>query len=212
MNRYVSETLGTFILVFCGTGAIVMHQELGQPTHAGIAATFGLVVMVLIYSLGKYSGAHFNPAVSIALAVQKKFHANKLLPYIACQLGGALLASLALKLLFPDNVSLGATIPSGTFLQSFVFEFFLTFFLMLVILTTADESKHSGIIAPLAIGATVGLEAMFAGPVCGASMNPARSIGPALVSGNISALWIYIIAPISGAVASTFLITRKHHI
>jgi aquaporin NIP len=212
MNRYLSETLGTFILVFCGTGAIIIHQELGQPSHEGIAATFGLVVMVLIYGLGKYSGAHFNPAVSIAFAVNKKFHANKLLPYIICQVGGAILASLVLKLLFPANSNLGSTVPSGTLIQSFVLEFFLTFFLMLVILTTADESKYSGVIAPLAIGATVGLEAMFAGPVCGASMNPARSIGPALVSGNFSTLWIYILAPVSGAIVSTFLITKKHQI
>jgi aquaporin NIP len=212
MNRYLSEALGTFILVFCGTGAIVVHQETGQPTHAGIAATFGLVVMVLIYALRKYSGAHFNPAVSIALAVKQKFHSDKIVPYVLAQLSGALLASLALMLLFPQNQNLGATLPAGSMVQSFVFEFFLTFFLMLVILTTADGSKYDPIIAPIAIGATVGLEAMFAGPICGASMNPARSIGPAIFSGNLSTLWIYILAPILGAVSSTFLITNKHHI
>jgi aquaporin NIP len=211
MRRYPAEFLGTFILVFCGTGAIIVSRETGQPSHAGIAATFGLTVMVLVYSLSRFSGAHLNPAVSIALAISGRFPANKLLPYIGSQIAGALTASVVMRLLFPASDDLGATIPAGGSLQSFVLEFFLAFILMLVILSTADESKYSSIIAPLAIGATVGLEAMFAGPISGASMNPARSIGPALISGNISTLWVYIAAPILGAAAATFLITKKNN-
>lgn len=212
MKRYPAEFLGTFILVFCGTGAIIINGETGQPSHAGIAATFGLTVMVLVYSLSKFSGAHINPAVSIALAISGKLKVNKLLPYIGSQIAGALTASIVMRLLFPANTNLGATIPAGHWWQSFVLEFILTFILMLVILSTADGSKYSSIIAPLAIGATVGLEAMFAGPVSGASMNPARSIGPALISGNISTLWVYIAAPILGAAAATFLMTKNHNL
>ncbi len=201
MNKYVAELLGTFALVFCGTGAIVIDQQSnGAVTHVGIAITFGLIVMAMIYALGNISGAHMNPAVTIAFTIAKRFQLKQVLPYIISQLIGGLLASLILRFLFPTNETLGATLPAGTEMQSFVLEFLLTFFLMLVIINVATGSKEQGMFAGLAIGSTVLLEAMFAGPICGASMNPARSISPAIVSGHTEHLWIYIAAPITGAV------------
>ena len=201
MNKWLAELIGTFALVFCGTGAIVINTETHNAiTHVGIAITFGLIVMAMIYALGNISGAHLNPAVSIAFTIAKRFPLKQLLPYIVSQIVGALLASLTLKFLFPDNGSLGSTIPHGSASQSFVLEFLLTFFLMLVIINVATGSKELGMFAGLAIGSTVLLEAMFAGPVCGASMNPARSIAPAVVSGQLEHLWVYIVAPVSGAI------------
>jgi aquaporin Z len=203
MRKYITETLGTFILIFCGTGAIVINQQTGGSIgHMGITITFGLLVMTLIYAFGNISGAHFNPAVSIAFTVARKFPANKLVPYIFSQLLGAVMASFFLKLLFPQNEMLGGTLPSGTEMQSFILEIFLAFFLMLVILNVAHGSSEQGLFAGIAIGSTVLLEAMFAGPVSGASMNPVRSIAPALVSGHLEHLWIYIVAPIVGAIAA----------
>jgi aquaporin Z len=200
MRNYLAEFLGTFALVFCGTGAIVIDQHSGGAiTHVGIAITFGLVVMTMIYGLGSISGAHLNPAVSISFAIAKRFPAKELLPYIASQVAGAFLASLLLRYLFPLNDTLGATLPAGTASQSFILEFILSFFLMLVIINVATGSKEQGLFAGLAIGGVVALEAMFAGPVCGASMNPARSLAPAIVSGHTEHLWVYIIAPVTGA-------------
>lgn len=206
MRNYVSELIGTFALVFCGTGAIVINQQSGGAiTHVGVAITFGLIVMSMIYALGSVSGAHMNPAVSVAFVVAKRFPLKELLPYIVSQVAGALLASGTLKLLFPANEVLGATLPAGTAMQSFVMELILTFFLMLVIIQVATGSKEQGMFAGLAIGATVALEAMFAGPVCGASMNPVRSLAPALVSGHMEHLWVYLIAPVLGAVLAIFI-------
>lgn len=200
MRNYIAELIGTFALVFCGTGAIVINQQSGGViTHSGIAITFGLIVMSMIYSLGNISGAHLNPAVSIAFTIAGRFPAKQLPGYIIGQLSGALLASLTLKFLFPASVLLGATMPAGSEMQSFIMELILTFFLMLVIVNVAIGSKEQGMFAGLAIGAVVALEAMFAGPVCGASMNPVRSIAPALVSGHTEHLWLYIAAPIIGA-------------
>ncbi|SHM50239.1 aquaporin [Mucilaginibacter sp. OK098] len=200
MKAYVAELIGTFALVFCGTGAIIIDQQFGGAvTHAGVAITFGLIVTSMIYSLGPISGAHLNPAVSIAFTIARRFPAKLLPGYIISQLTGALLASFVLKFLFPLNELLGATIPMGTEMQSFILELILSFFLMLVIINVSVGSKEQGMFAGTAIGAVVGLEAMFAGPVCGASMNPARSIAPAIVSGHLEHLWVYIIAPITGA-------------
>jgi len=156
----------------------------------------------MIYAFGDISGAHLNPAVSIAFVLKKVFPVRQLPGYVAGQLGGALAASFILKLLFEDNKHLGATIPADSDLQSFVLEMIMSFLLMLVIINVADGSKEKGMFAGLAIGAVVGLEAMFAGPVSGASMNPARSIAPALVSGYTAHLWLYIIAPVAGAAAA----------
>ncbi len=201
MRRYIAELIGTFALVFCGTGAIVIDQQSGGViTHAGVAITFGLIVMSMIYSLGNISGAHLNPAVSIAFTVAGRFPARQLPGYIISQATGALLASLTLKLLFPANQLLGATLPAGSDMQSFVLELLLTFFLMLVIMNVATGSKEQGMFAGLAIGAVVALEAMFAGPICGASMNPVRSLAPAVVSGHLEHLWVYQAAPVIGAV------------
>ena len=203
MKRYLAEFIGTFALVFCGTGAIVVNEVIpGSVTHVGIAITFGLIVMAMIYALGEKSGAHLNPAVTIAFTVNGNFPVKEMAPYIVSQLAGALAASAVLKILFPSSVLFGATIPSGSNMQSFVLEFILTFFLMLVIINVAKGSKEQGLFAGIAIGSVVLLEAMFAGPVCGASMNPARSLGPAIVSGALKQVWIYIIAPILGAITA----------
>jgi aquaporin Z len=214
MNKWFAELLGTFALVFAGTGAIVIDQQThGAVSHVGVAITFGLIVMAMIYALGNISGAHINPAVTIAFTIAGRFPLKQVLPYLLSQLLGALLASITLKYLFPANESLGATLPAGTPLQSFILEFILTFFLMLVIINVATGSKEQGLFAGLAIGSTVLLEAMFAGPICGASMNPARSVAPAFVSGHTEHLWIYILAPVLGAALSIptwrFLISNK---
>lgn len=199
-EKWLAELIATFALVFCGTGAIVIDQQSdGAVTHVGVAITFGLIVMAIIYSLGDISGAHMNPAVTIAFTIAKIFPLKQVLPHIISQLTGAFLASAVIRFLFPSNDLLGATLPVGTEMQSFILEFILTFFLMLVIINVATGSKEQGMFAGLAIGSTVLLEAMFAGPICGASMNPARSITPAIVSGHIEHLWIYIVAPIAGA-------------
>lgn len=200
MKKYVAELIGTFILIFCGTGAVVIDQHTGGAIgHVGVSITWGLVVIALIYSLGDISGCHINPAVSIAFTLAGRFEARLLPGYIVSQLAGALLASLTLKTLFPANTLLGATLPAGSEMQSFILELILTFMLMLVIMNVAHGSKERGQLAGIAIGSVVGLEAMFAGPVCGASMNPARSIAPAIVSGHLAHLWIYMVAPIAGA-------------
>lgn len=209
MKRYYAEILGTFALVFCGTGAIIVNQETGNlVTHPGIAFTFGLIVMVMIYALGPISGAHFNPAVTIAFAVAKRFPVKDIFPYVLSQAIGAFAASITLKLLFENNEMLGSTMPAGSEMQSLIFEIILTFFLMLVIINVATGSKEQGMFAGLAIGATVLLEAVFAGPISGASMNPMRSLSPAIISGHTEHLWIYIVAPVTGAVLAILVWTR----
>ena len=202
MKKYWAELIGTFILVFSGTGAIVINELYGSVTHLGVGLTFGLVVMVLIYSIGEISGAHINPAVSIAFWLAKRMDGKEVLPYILFQLLGAFLASFIIKMLFPESNLLGATLPAGSWEQSFILEFILTFILMFVILQVSSGSKETGTMAAIAIGAVVGLEAIFAGPVCGASMNPARSIAPAVMAGHLTHLWLYIVATTLGAVAS----------
>jgi aquaporin NIP len=203
MKKYLAEFIGTFALVFCGTGAIIINEITnGAVTHVGIAITFGLIVMTMIYALGEKSGAHLNPAVTIAFSLNGNFPSKKIIPYVVSQFSGASAASLVLKFLFPGSILLGATIPAGSDLQSFILEFFLTFFLMFVIINVSTGSKEQGLFAGIAIGAVVLLEAMFAGPVCGASMNPARSFAPAMVSGEIKHLWIYLTAPFLGAISA----------
>lgn len=200
MKKYTAEFIGTFALVFCGTGAVIINEVTsGAVSHVGIAVSFGLIVMSMIYAIGDISGAHINPAVTIAFAVNGNFKWRETIPYIISQVAGAIAASCILKYLFPSSVSLGATLPLGDAMQSFVLEIILTFFLMFVILQVATGSKEQGMFAGLAIGAMVLLEAMFAGPVSGASMNPARSFAPALVSGHWEHLWIYVTAPFIGA-------------
>ncbi len=200
MRRGLAEFLGTFTLVFAGTGAIVVNQvQSGVVTHPGIAAVFGLIVAAMIYTFGDVSGAHLNPAVTLAFTAAGRFPARQVPLYLAAQFLGAIAASALLWHLFPGVKTLGATLPAGSAQQSFIFEVILTLILMLVILQVSTGAREKGITAGLAIGATVGLEALFAGPICGASMNPARSLGPALVSGRLAEIWIYLIAPTLGA-------------
>lgn len=186
-------------MMFCGTGAMAIDETTnGSITHVGVAITWGLIVMSLIYALGETSGAHFNPAVTIAFTVNKNFPAKLVLPYLGSQFLGAISASLLLKYLFPTSLFLGASLPRNGNMQSLILEIVLSFLLMLVILKVAKGSKEQGLFAGIAIGSVVLLEAMFAGPICGASMNPVRSLTPALVSGHLSQVWVYLIGPPTG--------------
>ena len=198
-NTYIAEAIGTFALVFAGCGAIVVNDLLGaQLGHTGISLVFGLIVMAMIYSIGNISGAHINPAVTLGFFFAGRIRKEEVLPYIASQLTGAILAAGLLKILFTNHETLGSTLPAGGIVNAFVFEIVLSFFLMFVILNVSTGHMEKGIMAGVAIGGTVALEALMGGPVSGASMNPARSLGPALLSGNLSTLWIYLTAPIIG--------------
>ena len=200
MNKLLSEFLGTFILVFAGTGAIVINDVSGGVIgHAGIALTFGLVVMAMIYTFGDVGGAHLNPAVTLGFAIAGRFEWKNIPGYVLAQIAGALAASGVLRLLFPTHEKLGSTLPAGSAMQSFVLELILTAILMLAILRVSTGAKEKGITAGIAIGGVIALEAMFAGPICGASMNPARSLAPAIVSGHLEHLWIYLTATVLGA-------------
>ena len=204
----LAEMFGTFVLVFAGTGSMVIDSETGGGVgHVGVALTFGLVVFAMIHAVGGVSGAHLNPAVTLGLWAAGRYPARGVIPHVAAQLIGALAASVALRLMFPDDSTLGATLPVGPASRSWVLEFILTCILMAVILAVADGVRGD---AALAIGAVVGLEAMFAGPISGASMNPARSLAPALISGHVEHLWIYITATVAGALAGVAAWTVIH--
>ena len=214
-KKLAAESLGTFILVFAGTGAIMINDIANAIGHVGIAMTFGFVIVALIYSFAHVSGAHFNPAVTIAFWTMGEFHRKNVIPYISAQVFGAILASICLYFLLNENFNslsevsyLGSTLPRGSESQAFGFEFILTFILMIVICSSAVHGKATKDFAGLAIGLTVGLESMFAGPITGASMNPARSIGPAIVSGNFEHLWIYILATCLGAMAASMVFLK----
>ena len=214
-KKLAAESLGTFILVFAGTGAIMINEIANAIGHVGIALTFGFVIVALIYSFAHVSGAHFNPAVTIAFWTMGEFHRKNVIPYISAQVFGAILASICLYFLLNENFNsvsevsyLGSTLPRGSESQAFGFEFILTFILMIVICSSAVHGKATKDFAGLAIGLTVGLESMFAGPITGASMNPARSIGPAIVSGNFEHLWIYILATCLGAMAASMVFLK----
>ena len=199
-RKLVCEFLGTFALIFAGTGAIVInHASNGAITHPGIALTFGLIVLAMIYTFGDVSGAHLNPAVTTAFAVAGRFPWREVPGYAVAQALGAFAASGLLRGLFPADATLGATLPAGSPQQSFVLEIVLTFILMMVILSVSTGAKEKGITAGIAIGSVIALEAMFAGPICGASMNPWRSLSPAVVSGHLEHLWVYLIGPLAGA-------------
>jgi aquaporin NIP len=200
MNRLLAEVLGTFCLVFAGTGAIVVNGTAdGVVTHVGVALVFGLVVMSMIYALGDVSGAHLNPAVTVSFALARRFRWSEVPGYLGAQVAGAFAASALLRLVFPSGGALGATLPVGGVVPSLVMEVVTTFMLMLVILTVSSGPKERGLMAGIAVGGVVGLSALFAGPISGASLNPARSIAPALVSGHMEGLWIYLVGPTIGA-------------
>jgi aquaporin Z len=205
MKRAVAEFIGTFGLVFAGTGAIVVNEvSRGAITHVGVALTFGLIVLVMIYTFGDISGAHLNPAVTIGFWAARRLPAGQVPVYVSSQVLGAVTASVALRVLFPQSKLLGATLPAGSEVQSLVLEAILTFLLMLTILNVSTGAKEKGITAGIAVGALIGLEAMFGGPISGASMNPARSFGPALVAGHFEHLWLYLVAPTVGAAGAMF--------
>ncbi len=199
LSVLAAELIGTFALVFAGAGAIMVDAKTGQLGHVGVAISFGLVIMVMVYALGHISGAHLNPAVSLAFALTRHFPWPRLGAYWIAQVAGALLAALVLRGSLGNIAHVGATLPSGSDRQSFLWEIVLTFLLLLVITAVATDTRAVGEAAAIAIGATVGLDAMFGGPISGASMNPARSLGPAVVSGDLHELWIYLTAPLIGA-------------
>jgi MIP family channel proteins len=195
----LAEALGTAILLLFGTGAAVVNEQTHALGHGGVAAAFGLVVLVLIQGLGHVSGAHVNPAVTLAFWAAGRFPGRRVLPYVAAQLVGALVGSSLVNLLATSGSTLGATLPAHGAAQAFWLELGLTFWLMLVILRVTSSFYEQGLLAGITISATVGLEALVAGPLCGASMNPARSLAPAFVSGHLADAWLYVVAPVAGA-------------
>lgn len=210
-RRLWAEAFGTFSLVFAGTGAVIVNEVTGGGvTHVGVALTFGLVVMALVYALGRVSGCHINPAVTLGLCAAGRSERTLVLPYIVSQCAGAFLASGTLRMLFPESRTLGGTIPAGSDLQSLVLEFVLTLILMFVILSMSFGGSEERLLAGVAIGGVIGFEALFAGPISGASMNPARSLAPAVVAMRLDHVWIYVFAPIAGALASVPLCRCIH--
>ena len=199
-RRLAAEVFGTFALVFAGTGAIVINDISDHAiTHVGIALTFGWIVLAMIYAIGDISGCHLNPAVTLGFVAAGRMEKRLVIPYIVSQSAGAILASTVLKMLFPEHSTLGATLPRGSDWQSFILEILLTMILMVVSLCVSSGSKEKGVLAGVAVGSVIALEAMFAGPISGASMNPARSLAPALISGHLASLWVYLVAPVIGA-------------
>lgn len=194
----VAEAIGTFALVFAGCGAIMVDAKTHALGHVGVAITFGLVIMFGIYAVGHISGAHFNAAVTFAFALTRHFPWPRALAYWGAQFVGAVAAAALLRSALGNIAHVGATLPSGSGGQSFVFELVMSAFLMFVIIAVATDTRAVGEAAAIAIGGTIGLDAMFGGPISGASMNPMRSLGPALVSGDLHALWLYILAPLAG--------------
>jgi aquaporin NIP len=199
VRALAAELIGTFALVFAGAGAVMVDAKTHTLGHVGVAISFGLVIMIGIYAVGHVSGAHFNPAVSFAFGLTRHFPWPRVAGYWAAQALGALAAAAVLRGSLGNLAHVGATLPSGSQGQSFLWEVVLTFFLMFVIMAVATDTRAVGEAAAIAVGGTVGLDAMFGGPISGASMNPARSLGPAVVSGDVHALWVYIAAPLIGA-------------
>lgn len=203
----VGEAVGTFALVFAGCGAIMVDATTHALGHVGVAITFGLIIMAMIYALGHVSGAHFNPAVTFAFALTRHFPRAHVVPYWAAQLAGATAAAAVLRGSLGNVAHVGATLPLGTDGRAFLWELVLTFLLMFVIMAVATDTRAVGEAAAVAIGGTVGLDAMFGGPITGASMNPARSLGPALVAGDLDSIWLYLAAPVAGAALAAVLYT-----
>jgi aquaporin Z len=200
LRACLAEFIGTFALVFVGTGAIMIDSLTGQIGHIGVAMAFGLVIGVMVYSLGHISGAHFNPAVSIGFLFSKRYEKNQMFFYVLSQITGAVFASGLLLLVFGNVANLGATLPQGGWTQSFVLEIAMTFFLMFVIVSVATDSRVKPEVSGFAIGGAVAMNSLFGGPISGASMNPARSLGPAIIGGIIKFQEIYIVAPVIGSI------------
>jgi aquaporin Z len=194
----LAEVLGTAFLLIFGTGAVVVDEQAHNLGHGGVAAAFGLIVLIIIQGLGHVSGAHINPAVTIGFWAAGRFPGRRVLPYVLAQLAGAGLGSWVVRLLATSGSSLGATLPAHSAGQAFGVELGLTFWLMLVILRVTSSYYEQGLLVGLTISATVGLEALVGGPLSGASMNPARSLAPALLSGHLTAAWVYVAAPLAG--------------
>jgi aquaporin NIP len=206
MRRAGAEAVAAFALVFAGCGAIVADAHYrGALGTVGVGLVFGLIIMVMVYATGHLSGAHINPAVSIAFTFTRHFPAREALVYVTAQLLGATAAALVLLAAWPDQpAALGATVPSVGAGTAFLYELVLTAFLMFVITAVATDTRAVGPAAAIAIGGTVGLDAIFGGPVTGASMNPARSFGPALAAGEWTDFWVYVAGPLVGAAAGAF--------
>lgn len=205
-TQVLAEFIGTFGLVFAGCGAITINAVTGGAIgHIGIALSFGLIVMAMIYAVGHTSGAHINPAVTLALCATRQFPIRQVPAYLTAQFAGAITAAFVLRIMFGNVAGLGATAPRNGSGQSLVLELLLTFVLMFVIMAVATDVRAAGQTAAIAIGGTVGLCALFAGPISGASMNPARSIGPAIVSGTWTGQWLYVAGPVVGALAGAFV-------
>jgi aquaporin NIP len=202
-RRAAAEALGAFALVFAGCGAIVTEAEHpGALGNVGVALVFGLVIMAMVYATGHLSGAHLNPAVTLAFTLTRHMPAREAISYVGAQLLGAIAAAALLLAIWPSQpAELGTTLPSVGAGSAFAYEAILAAFLMFTIMAVATDTRAVGAGAAIAIGGVIGLDALFGGPITGASMNPARSIGPALLSGNLHDLWIYIAAPIAGAAA-----------
>jgi aquaporin NIP len=199
-KKLFAEGIGTFALVFAGTSAIVVDQTTGGAIgHVGVALSFGIVVFTMIAAVGDVSGAHLNPAVTLGFFWARRIDPRDVLPFIAAQCAGAIAASTLVRAMFHSGSQLGQTVPAGPALQSFILESLLTAALMFVILNVSTGAKEKGLTAGLAIGGVVALEALFAGPISGASMNPARSLAPALMAWDFRTLWIYMLAPPLGA-------------
>lgn len=204
LRRAGAEFIGTYALVTAGCGAIMVNTLTGSLTHVGVALTFGLIITVMIAATGHISGAHFNPSVTIAFALTRHFAWREVPVYVGSQLLGAVLGAVTLRLVLGDVAQLGMTLPAGSLSQSFVLEILLTAVLMFVIISVATDTKAVGETAALAIGFTVALDALWGGPISGASMNPARSLGPALVAGIWIDQWVYVLAPVIGASIGAF--------
>jgi len=214
-RRAAAEGLAAFALVFAGCGAVVANQRYGAALGVvGIGLVFGLIIMVMVYATGHLSGAHINPAVTIAFTVTRHFPTRDAVAYIGAQLAGASAAALALLAVWTDKPAhLGATVPTVGVGSAVLYEALLTAFLMFVIMAVATDTRAVGAAAAIAIGGTIGLDALFGGPVTGASMNPARSFGPALVSGEWRDFWVYVIGPVAGAAAGAlaYQLVRGEH-
>jgi aquaporin NIP len=206
LRRSAAEAIGAFALVFAGCGAIVTDAvHPGALGAVGVSLTFGLVIMAMVYATGHLSGAHLNPAVTLAFALTRHFPGREAVAYVTAQLLGALMAAALLLAVWPSEpASLGATVPSVSAGSALIYEAVLTAFLMFVIMAVATDTRAVGAGAAIAIGGTVGLDALFGGAITGASMNPARSLGPGLVSGELHEIWIYIVAPAAGAAVGAF--------